>query len=138
MTDLPQVNELTSTDAQPVAANRRQHHRIEVRWRARLLKKGHSVAGGVVTNASLGGVFVETALESDIGDIVLVEMHLEGGNPRRVLCQAEIMRKISVSSSHLHGYGLRFTRIDDDDMTHLLECVAQQWSAQAAATHNAN
>lgn len=107
--------------------NRRQHNRVDVQWRARLLKKGNNVASAVVKNASLGGVFVETTIPFQVHDRVLLEMHLsDHAQAHRIVCEAEVMRKTQVEERY--GLGLRFTRIDDGDLTHLLAIIAGAWS----------
>lgn len=109
---------------------RRQHNRIDVSWKARLLKKGVGVAGSTVENVSIGGVLVRTTLKLELRDHVLLEFETsDKSSPRRIVCECELVRSIPEADPARFNYGLRFHRIKDDDIGYLLMLIAQRWHA---------
>lgn len=112
-----------------MSAERRQHNRIDVHWRARLLKKGEGVVGAIINNISIGGVFVTTRLQLSLHDMILVEFEISDESPpTKIVCECELMRRVLNTSDDARDYGLRFHRIKDDDLGYLLGYIARHWS----------
>lgn len=114
-----------------MSRERRQHHRVNVEWSARLGRRGLGVAHARVRDASLSGVYVETTLDVEEGDHVLLEIQA-GPTPATepMLTEGLIMRKQSIANGAARGYGIQFTRINENSLQHLLELLAQNWSAR--------
>jgi hypothetical protein len=110
-------------------STRRQYNRIDTHWRARVLKKGQGIVSGVIENASIGGVFVRTSLRLSLHDFILLEFETSDEKPlRRVICECEVLRCVEADGSGF-GYGLRFHRMKDEDITYLLDLIARRWMA---------
>lgn len=107
----------------------RQHNRIDVHWRARILKKGAGMVRGVVANVSLGGVMVRCALPLATRDLILLEFEADRTPPVRLICECEVVRCIPDPTTNEPCYGLRFHRIKDEDIGTLLGLIAERWTA---------
>ena len=107
----------------------RQHNRIDVTWKGRLLKEGHTVAPCRIENVSIGGVFLRAIQALNARDIVLVEIHVgDETPPRQIICKCEIMRVVPAPDFQHFAYGLRFQNIKDDDFEYLLNLIARRWT----------
>lgn len=110
-----------------MSIERRQHQRIHVDWPARAGRKGLGIAPGRVKDASIAGIFIETSLTVSMGDQVLIEIQIDA-NEKPVLAQGKIMRTQSIRNGHF-GYGIQFTRIDDESLQRLLAVLAKKATA---------
>lgn len=107
-----------------MAENQRKHHRVEVKWPCRAFKKGIGIAKGEITNASLGGAFLATSLQVSQADFILLEIEINNGaQSRKILCEGKVVRA-SQTDSNAYGYGLLFSRIKDEDLSYLLQLLA--------------
>jgi Tfp pilus assembly protein PilZ len=109
----------------------RRDNRVNVDWIARVGKRGIGVAKGRVQNASISGIYVETTLALSTGDHVLLELQVdieEGSRP--ILCEALIARRNEDTQRRSFGYGMQFTRIDDDALQQILQLITELWSVQ--------
>src|SRR5690606_14099114 len=85
---------------------RRQHNRVAVDWHARIGRKGLGVMKARVKDASIGGVYLYTTLDVELGDSVLLELPM-GDEPenKTALIHAKIARR-DLKGEKLFGYGL--------------------------------
>lgn len=114
--------------------NRRKAIRVVANWRGRIGRKGAGVAPFQVRNISIGGVFLQTSLELPAKVQVLMEIVTEhGGEQRKLLVEGEILRVVPADIQGLFSYGIRFIKLRDEDLFHLLAVVAELWAAGAVA-----
>jgi PilZ domain len=116
-----------------MSRDRRKDNRVDVDWTARVGKRGLGVAKGKIQNASISGIYLETTLTLETGDHVLVEIHIaaaEGSRP--ILCEAFIAHKDELAHQRSHGYGMQFTRIDDEALQQILGLITELWEQQQA------
>jgi Tfp pilus assembly protein PilZ len=114
-----------------MSEQRRRDNRVDVDWVARVGKRGIGVAKGQVQNASISGIYVETTLVLSTGDHVLLELQVDiDENSRPILCEALIARRTENSQRRNFGYGMQFTRIDDEALQKILSLITELWSAQ--------
>lgn len=94
---------------------RREHSRVDVLWKARVAWPGRGIAEGRVRNISRSGLFLETPVPAQDGDILLVEFDaVVGINTRVVRIKAKVMHR-ALKGEGFFGYGILFDMISDDD-----------------------
>lgn len=114
-----------------MSRERRLQTRVDTDWRVRVGRRGLGVANGRISNASLGGVFIETALNVNEGDQVLMEIDTKAlGEENRFLSEGQIVRKQILGDSGQFGYGVQFVKISDAAIQHLLNLIVPLWSSQ--------
>jgi hypothetical protein len=112
----------------------RKDNRVAVDWVGRVGRKGLGVSSVRIRNISLGGVYLESNQEFPLASHLLIEIEAEhNGDTRKILSEGSIMRVESTAGGEGYGYGIRFLRVRDDDLFHLLSIVAERWSAANAA-----
>lgn len=112
-------------------SQRRRDNRVNVDWVARVGKRGIGVAKGRVQNASISGIYVETTLALSTGDHVLLELQVDiADDSRPILCEALIARRNEDTQGRSYGYGMQFTRIDDEALQQILELITELWAIQ--------
>lgn len=114
-----------------MSRERRRHDRIAVDWPARVGGRGLGVLPARIKDATIAGVYVETKLAVDVGAHILLEMQTD--NSQRILAEGKIMRSQTLEQSR-YGYGIQFTRIEDDALQKLLSLLAEKWKPDSAAT----
>lgn len=114
-----------------MSIQRRKDNRVEVDWVTRVGKRGIGVARGTIRNASISGIYVETTLALTAGDHVLLEIQIESTDDARpILCEALIARKNEIAEQRSYGYGMQFTRIDDEALQRVLTLITELWMVQ--------
>lgn len=114
--------------------NRRKANRVVVSWRGRIGRKGAGVAPFQACNISIGGVFLRTSLELPALVQVLMEIVTEhDGQQRKLLVEGEVLRVVPADIHGLFSYGIRFSKLRDEDLFHLLAVVSELWAAGAVA-----
>jgi len=104
---------------------------VDTDWRVRVGRRGLGVVDGKISNASLGGVFIETSLNVNKGDQVLMEIDAKaGGEANRFLSEGQIVRKKILGDSGQFGYGVQFVKVSDAAIQHLLNLIVPLWKAQ--------
>jgi hypothetical protein len=102
-----------------MGAERRQHARVDVRWKARVAWPGKGIADGRVRNVSRSGMFMETPVPAGDGELLLVELEaVVGVNTRLVRVKAKVMHR-ALQGQSIFGYGMLFETISDDDQQFL-------------------
>lgn len=116
-----------------MSRERRRDNRVDVDWTVRIGRRGASVTSVKAKNASISGIYVETALVLQIGDRILLEIHVDttqGSRP--ILCEALIVRRNAAPQSNIYGYGMQFTRIDDEALQRILIVITELWAGQSS------
>jgi hypothetical protein len=79
-------------------------------------------------------VFLQTPLELPVRVQVLMEIMIEhDGQQRKLLVEGEVLRVVPADIQGLFSYGIRFLKLRDEDLFHLLAVVAALWAAGAVA-----
>lgn len=114
-----------------MSRERRRQNRVDTDWHVRMGRRGLGVADGKISNASLSGVFIETSLDVNEGDHVLMEIDTKTSDEaHRFLSEGQIKRKKILGENNLFGYGIQFLRISDSAIQHLLTLIVPLWEEQ--------
>jgi len=98
-----------------MGAERREHARVDVRWKARVAWPGKGIAEGRIRNVSRSGMFMDTPVPAGDGDLLLVELEAAiGVNTRTIRIKAKVMHR-ALNSQNIFSYGMLFDTINDDD-----------------------
>jgi PilZ domain len=98
-----------------VGAERREHSRVDVLWKARIAWPGHGIVDGRVRNISKSGILLETSVTANTGELLLVEFEASVGvDVRQIRVRVKVMHR-SLQSQSVFGYGMLFDTITDDD-----------------------
>ena len=81
-----------------------------------------SFASGVVTNLSVGGLYIECWDFFDVGDVVKIDVELPSG---RLWCDARVQWVMDqVADGQTPGMGVQFLELKPEDVGLLTEAVA--------------
>jgi len=98
-----------------MGAERREHARVDVRWKARVAWPGQGIAEGRIRNVSRSGMFMETPVPAGDGEVLLVELEaVIGVNTRVIRIKAKVMHR-ALNNNSIFAYGLLFDTITDAD-----------------------
>ena len=102
---------------------RREHARVDVLWKARIVWPGRGIEAGRVRNISRSGLFLETLVPAQDREILLVEFDaIIGINVRTIRIKAKVMHR-TLKNDGVFGYGILFDLISVDDQRFVLSYV---------------
>ena len=118
---LPTVQPEASRRREQSGPELREHPRVPYYLEANLYGE-RSFASGVVTNLSVGGLYIECWDFFDVGDVVKIDVELPSG---RLWCDARVQWVMDqVAEGQTPGMGVQFLELKPEDVGLLTEAVA--------------